>query len=137
MLGYQPDDDWSKPETANERTGEKRLSWGWALTAAAVGFPVAIVVGQIATVGAAEIAGVMAAAVLLCAGAFWDLREEPWFAPLISVWVLVHLAALVFAVIPMQLQGSKLLLLLMYPEYLAFVGLVWLAGRLWGRASQN
>jgi xanthine/uracil permease len=116
-----------------EGTREKRLSGWWALLAVAVGLPVAILVGQFATEGTAEIAGVMAATLTFCLRAFWDFRAKSWFAPLITGWIILHLAALLFLVVPMKIAGSKLLLQLVWPEYLAFVALVWLMNRTWKR----
>jgi len=118
-----------------EKTTEKRLSGWWALISVAVGVVAAVLVGQFSTEGAAEIAGVMAASFTLCTRAFWNLRERAWFTPLVVGWALIHLAALILFIIPMEIGRSKLLLQLIWPEFFAFAGLVWLGDKLGGKTA--
>ncbi|MFT4955452.1 MAG: hypothetical protein ACI8U3_001845 [Brevundimonas sp.] len=114
-----------------KEASERRLSGWWPIIAFAVGVPVAVLVGQLATEGTALIAGVMAAALIFCLAAFWDFRAKPWFSPLVALWIIAHLTVLIFFVFPMKLEGSKLLLALIFPEYLTFAALVWLTSKKW------
>ncbi|QDK34120.1 hypothetical protein [Sphingomonas sp. IC081] len=116
---------------------EKRLTAWQGLFAVVLGTAVAVIVGQFATVGAAEIAGVMVASITICVTGFRDYRSRKWFAPLMMGWITLHLAALIFVVIPMKIAGSKFLIQLIWPDYLAFVALVFLAERVWERRSQR
>ncbi len=112
---------------AEEKT--KGLSGWWALTAVAIGLLVAIALGQILTDGSAEIAGVATASLVLCIRAFWSLRRKSWFLPLSAGWAILHAIAFVALIIPMRLSASKSFIQLVWPEFLLFAGLIWLADR--------
>lgn len=74
----------------------------------------------------------MASSLTLCVRVFWEYRVKKWFAPLTCIWTMVNLAALFLWIIPMQPEKSKLLLQLVWPEFLVFAGLMWVATLLWG-----
>lgn len=116
----------------SDEIAEKPMSRWWAAAAVSAGFIVAVLVGQITGAGTAEIAGIMAASLILCARAFWKFRVEPWYLPLIVMWTFAHLAGLIFVVVPMHPHDSRLLINLVWPEFIGFAGLAWLSNHLWG-----
>lgn len=118
--------------SVTEETPHKRLSGWWALLSVAVGLAVAIAVGQVASDGGAEISGIMAGTTTLCTRAFWDFHVKRWFFPLIAGWVCVHALVLTYLILPMQLHGSKGFFLLVWADFFIFVGVIFLASRLWG-----
>jgi hypothetical protein len=118
--------------SAAKEAPHKRISAWWAVISLATGFAVAFAVGQFESEGGAEIAGVMAATTILCIRAFWDFRVKRWFLPLVAGWALLHAIALIFLILPMQLERSKEYLQLVWVEFFAFVGLIFLASRVWG-----
>jgi hypothetical protein len=125
MPGYRQDDDWS----TNDGQGSSRL-FG-ILIAFPVGLAVALIAGQFASDGAAELAGVMAGSLVACLQAFWGYRGKRWFVPLVSIWVALNLAILAF-VVPMKIQASRGIVQLAWLEFFAFFGLLWAATRVWG-----
>lgn len=131
MQGYRPRDDWSRAD-AKDKPPHKRISGWWALIALALGLPATIVVGRYYPGGTAEIAGIMVASLTVCVRAFWDFRVKRWFIPLVIAWTTVHVAIMFFFVIPMKLPDSKALIQLVWVEFFAFAGILWLASRLWG-----
>ena len=118
--------------TEEARKPHKRLSGWWALISIAVGFAVAIAVGQVTSDGAAEIAGIMVASFVLCVRAFWDFSVKRWFLPMVCAWACIHACIFVFLVLPLQLHSSKGFISLIWLEFFAFVGVIWLASKLWG-----
>lgn len=118
--------------SAVEATPHKRLSGWWVLITCAAGFAVALAVGQFTTDGTAEIAGIMAGTSLMNARAFWDFKVKPWYLPLVAAWACVHALVLLLFVAPMHWHTSKSFLWLVWVEFFLFVGLVFVASRLWG-----
>jgi phosphate/sulfate permease len=118
--------------SSSEQTPHKRLSGWWALLSVAVGCGVAFAVGQIASDGGAEIAGIMVAMTTLCTRAFWDFHVRRWFLPLVAGWVCVHALILIFLILPMQLHRSKSYFVLVWAEFFVFAGAIFLACRFWG-----
>jgi hypothetical protein len=113
-------------------TPHKRLSGWWVLITLSVGFAVAVAVGQFTTDGTAEIAGIMAGTSLMNARAFWGFKVKPWYLPLVAAWVSIHALVLVLFVVPIHLHMSKGYFLLVWAEFVLFVGLVFVASRLLG-----
>ena len=115
-----------------KQTGGSRPSRWWALIALGIGFPVAFGVGQFLSSGTAEIAGIMASTLVFCVRAFWDFHVKRWYFAVIAGWAAANLLILIFLVVPMRLSDSRALINLVWVEFFAFAGLLWLATRVWG-----
>lgn len=114
---------------------ERPLSRWWAFIAVGVGVTVAILVGQFTVPGTAEIAGIMIASLVLCIRAYWNFRGKRWYFPLVIVRSLFHMAAIILVISPMHPHDSKLLINLVWPEFFAFAGCVWLCERFLAKSA--
>ena len=115
-----------------EKKASDGLSVRWVLLSLATGLTAAILVGRFYNEGPAEIAGIMVTSAVAGTRVFWEWRVKAWFAPLLIGWALSHLSLLFFVVVPMNVHESRSLINLVWVEFFAFAGLVWLASRLWG-----
>jgi hypothetical protein len=98
-----------------------------------IGLAIAILFGRFSSVGSAEIAGIMAASTILNVRAFWDFHDERWFFPLVAGWITIHLIGLFIFIIPLNLAGSKVFMILIPGEFVAFIATLLLVSRIWGK----
>ena len=81
MLGYQPDDDWSRPDKSDDNTGDKSLSRWWALPTLVVGAFITFLVHQVASFARAEAAVICSGVLFIVIVSIWRFHRERWFWP--------------------------------------------------------